>query len=112
MLAYTRRNAAIATSVGAMAASLMLLIFFGAWAVSASSEANVSDVLAGAASGFAGSASPRPLQPVPAVSNPEPAGAVSNPQSDTVPRLASTAAGATPADTWWGKALLGACPLH
>ena len=103
MLAYTRRNAAIATSVGAMVASIMLLIFFGAWAVSASSEADVSGVLAGATAGFAGNVS---TQPVPAAANAS-AGA-----SDGVPRLASAASGSAPSDTWWGKALLGACPLH
>ena len=103
MLAYTRRNAAIATSVGAMVASIMLLIFFGAWAVSASSDADVSGVLAGATAGFAGNVSPRSAQS---------AASATSGQSDSVPRLASAASGETPADTWWGKALLGACPLH
>ena len=91
------------TSIGGMVASIMLLIFFGAWAVSASSESDVSGVLAGATAGFAGNVS---TQPVPA------AATASVGASDNVPRLASAASGSAPADTWWGKALLGACPLH
>ena len=93
----------MATSIGAMVASIMLLIFFGAWAVSSSSEADVTGVLSGAAAGFAGGVS---TQSVPT------AAATSAGASDNVPRLASAANGSAPADTWWGKALLGACPLH
>ena len=103
MIAYARRNAAIVTSVGAMVASIMLLIFFGAWAVSASSEADVSGVLAGATAGFARGVSPQSAQS---------AASATTGDSDGVPRLASAVSGETPADTWWGKALLGACPLH
>lgn len=91
------------TSVGGMLATVMLLIFFGAWAVSASSEADVAGVLSSATSGFAGGVSTQ-YAPTTATAS---AGA-----SDNVPRLASAAAGSAPADTWWGKALLGACPLH
>ncbi|MXZ92249.1 MAG: hypothetical protein F4W95_01440 [Chloroflexi bacterium] len=87
------------TSIGGMLATIMLLIFFGAWAVSASSDTDVAGVLSGATVGFAGNVS-TPYTPTTA-------GA-----SDNVPRLASAANGSAPADTWWGKALLGACPLH
>lgn len=89
----------MATSIGAMVASIMLLIFFGAWAVSASSETDVTGVLSGAAAGFAGGV---PNQSVPYADG----------ASDNVPRLASAPSGSAPADTWWGKTLLGACPLH
>ena len=69
MGAYARRNAAIATSVGALVVAFLLIIFFGAWAVSASSEGDVTSVLAGAAAGFSGSISPlsqrNPLRQVP-----------------------------------------------
>lgn len=96
MVGYARRNFAVLTTVGAMVVTIMLIIFFGAWAVASGGDADLTSLANSAASGFAGSS----YQPgsVP--------GAV---DSDTVPRLAS----ATPAsDTWWGKALLGACPLH
>ena len=93
----------MATSIGAMVASIMLLIFFGAWAVSASSETDVAGVLSGATAGFAGGVS---TQSVPT------AAVAPGTASDNVPRLASAANGSAPADKWWGKALLGACPLH
>lgn len=91
------------TSIGGMLATVMLLIFFGAWAVSASSDTDVAGVLSGATAGFAGN--------VPTQSVPTAAGASAG-ASDNVPRLASAANGSIPADKWWGKALLGACPLH
>ena len=104
MGAYARRNAAIATSIGALVVALLLIIFFGAWAVSASSEADLARVLSGAASGFSGAASPQSGQPVAA-------SAASDP--NYVPRLATAQSGGNQAaDSWWGKALLGACPLH
>ena len=104
MIAYAKRNAAIATSVGAILASILLMIFFGAWAVSASGDAGLEGVLSGAAAGFAGAATPQSALPSATDAMNDPNG---------VPRLASnTQAGETPADTWWGKALLGACPLH
>ncbi len=96
MVGYARRNFALLTSVGAMVVTIVLIIFFGAWAVAASGDAGFASLANSATSGFAGS----PYQ-----SGSVPAGA----DPDTVPRLAS----ATPAsETWWGKALLGACPLH
>ncbi len=96
MVGYARRNFAMLTSVGAMVVTIMLIIFFGAWAVAAAGDADVSRLANAATSGFAGAPHQPPAAP----------GAV---DSDSVPRLAS----ATPAsDTWWGKALLGACPLH
>ena len=96
MVGYARRNFAVLTTVGAMVVTIMLIIFFGAWAVAASGEADLSSITNSAASGFAGS----PYQPgaVP--------GAV---ESDTVPRLASATA---VSETWWGKSFLVACPLH
>lgn len=102
MVAYAKRNAAIATSIGAMVVSILLLIFFGAWAVAASSEGDFTGVLSGATAGFSGSVAPQPGH------------AAANPTNDpdSVPRLASAAPGETAADKWWGKALLGACPLH
>ena len=101
MVAYARRNAAILTSVTAMVVTLLLIIFFGAWAVSASGDAGLSDVLSGATSGFSGSVSPQ------SVASGTSAVAA---DGDTAPRLASASTGAT--DTWWGKAFLVACPLH
>lgn len=101
MVAYAKKNAAIATSVGAMLVSILLIIFFGAWAVAETSEGDFSGVLSGATAGFSGSIS---AQPDPRVS----AANLNN-----APRLATTPGSAeTPADTWWGKAFLGACPLH
>ena len=96
MVGYARRNFAVLTTVGAMVVTIMLIIFFGAWAVAASGDADLSSITNSAASGFAGS----PYQPgaVP--------GAV---ESDTVPRLASATA---VSETWWGKSFLVACPLH
>ncbi len=93
----------MATSIGGMLATIMLLIFFGAWAVSASSDPDVASVLSGATAGFAGGVSTQ-YAPTTATASAAP--------SDNVPRLASAANGSAPADTWWGKALLGACPLH
>ena len=83
------------TSVGAMVVTILLIIFFGAWAVAASSEADVGNALQGAITGFSGTA-PQPAASV-----------VSDP--DAVPRLASANVAA---ETWWGKAFLVACPLH
>jgi len=49
MVAYAKRNAALATTVGAILVSILLIVFFGAWAVAASSEPDFSRVLSGAA---------------------------------------------------------------
>ena len=104
MVAYARRNAAIATSVGAMLVSVLLIIFFGAWAVSASSEAGVSSLVTSATTGFSGNLASPSIQS---------AAGVGTPDGDHVARLATDpSGGATASDTWWGKALLGACPLH
>ena len=79
-----------------MVITLLLIIFFGAWAVASAGDADLSALANSATSGFAGSS----------YQSTSVSGAV---DPDTAPRLAS----ATPAsDTWWGKALLGACPLH
>ncbi len=102
MVTFAKRNVAMLTSVGAMAFTVLLVIFFGAWAVSASSgpgAGGVDGVLTTATSGFTGGYA----QPsVPTASNP-------NFNPDAAPRLASAN---TAADTWWGKAFLTACPLH
>ena len=108
MLGYAKRNIAIVTSVGAMALSVLLIIFFGAWAVSASGDAGVQSLLSGATAGFSGD----PLTAADAKTPSDDTG--DSPTSgDTAPRLASAATGNRPAaDTWWGKAFLTACPLH
>jgi len=109
MVAYAMRNAAIITSIGAMLVTVLLIIFFGAWAVSASGDGDLSGVLSSATVGFSGQPpvdSQQPGQPGATAY-----AAVSG--NENVPRLASNpAAGNAPANTWWGKALLGACPLH
>ena len=109
MVAYAVRNVAVITSVGAMVVTVLLIIFFGAWAVSASADGDLSGVLSSATTGFSG-------QPLADAQQPGQPGATAYAAvsgTDNVPRLASgPAAGDTPADTWWGKALLGACPLH
>lgn len=112
MISYARRNIAIVTTVGALAVSVMLIIFFGAWAVSASGDADVQSLLSGATAGFSGDALTAPS----ASSAGNVSGAGSAPgagSGDTAPRLASAASGnRAAADTWWGKAFLTACPLH
>lgn len=96
MVTYARRNVAMLTSVGVMVATILMVVFFGAWAVSASSETDVGSLITGVSSGFAGT-----------VGQPSSGGAATD--ANEVPRLAS----ANPAaDTWWGKAFLVACPLH
>lgn len=110
MLGYAKRNIAIATSVGAMALSVLLIIFFGAWAVSASGDAGVSTLLSGATAGFSGA----PLTATDAKTPSDTDAIAADPTSgNTAPRLASAASGSrAAADTWWGKAFLTACPLH
>ncbi len=95
MVGYARRNFALLTSVGAMVVTIMLIIFFGAWAVAASDGSDFSSLADTATAGFAGTSYQ--------------SASVTAAEPDTAPRLAS----ASPAsETWWGKALLGACPLH
>ena len=96
------------TTIGAMAAGLLLIIFFGAWAVSAGSADNAAGLLSGATAGFTGEA----LLPA---SGGAAGGGVSGDgggDADMAPRLATAPEGDRPADTWWGQALLAACPLH
>ncbi len=95
MVVYVRRNMAMLTSVGAMVVTILLIIFFGAWAVAASSQSGVGNALNDAIAGFSGAA-------------PQPGRSVAS-DPDAIPRLASASAAA---DTWWGKAFLVACPLH
>lgn len=97
------------TSIGAMLITVLLIIFFGAWAVSASGDGDLSGVLSSAAVGFSG----QPLADSQQPGQPGTTAYAAISGTDNVPRLASNpAAGNAPADTWWGKALLGACPLH
>ncbi len=83
----------------AIVATAALLIFFGAWAVSADSasrERALSLALPGGVSGYA-------------------APQTQAQQTETQKFLQSfdqAQAGDTAADKWWGKALLTACPLH
>ena len=97
------------TTIGAMAAGLLLLIFFGAWAVSAGSADNAAGLLSGATAGFTGEAL------LPASGAGGGGGGVDGGidlDADMAPRLATAPGGDRPADTWWGQALLAACPLH
>ena len=104
MAAYAKRNIAMLTTIGAMAAGLLLIIFFGAWAVSAGSADNAAGLLSGATAGFTGEG----LMPASGAAP----GSGGGGDADMAPRLATVAGGDRPADTWWGQALLAACPLH
>ena len=96
MVGYAKRNVAMVTSIGAMAVAIMLIIFFGAWAVAESSDGGFDNFAASATSGFVGTQYQAGSAPSAA-------------DTDTAPRLAS----ANPAsETWWGKSFLFACPLH
>ena len=59
MVGYARRNFAILTTVGAMVVTLLLIVFFGAWAVASAGDADISSITNSATSGFAGA----PYQP-------------------------------------------------
>lgn len=115
MVAYAKRNVAMLTTVGAMVAAVLLIIFFGAWAVSDGSRAaDAETLLSGATAGFSGATLATPLPQSPS-SYP----ADGDADATIAPRLATTPDGsvadgsaANPADTWWGKAFLAACPLH
>ena len=115
MVAYAKRNVAMLTTVGAMVAAVLLIIFFGAWAVSDGSRAaDAGTLLTGATAGFSGATLPTP-PPAPASIYPTDADAGADADAAAVPRLATAPDGsraANPADTWWGKAFLAACPLH
>ena len=106
MAAYAKRNIAMLTTIGAMAAGLLLIIFFGAWAVSAGSADNAAGLLSGATAGFTGEAL------LPASGGAPGVGVDGGVDADMAPRLATAPGGDRPADTWWGQALLAACPLH
>ncbi len=94
-----RKVSAPLSFIVAIVATVALLIFFGAWAVSADSssrERALSLALPGGVSGYAGPQAQAP-------------------QTETEKFLQSfdQAQGSdTAADTWWGKTLLTACPLH
>lgn len=107
MAAYAKRNIAMLTTIGAMAAGLLLLIFFGAWAVSAGSAETAAGLLSGATAGFTGEA----LLPA-SGAGAGGGGFDGGGDADMAPRLATAPGGDRPADTWWGQALLAACPLH
>ena len=106
MAAYAKRNIAMLTTIGAMAAGLLLLIFFGAWAVSAGSADNAAGLLSGATAGFTGEGL------LPASGAAGGGGFDGGVDGDMAPRLATAPGGDRPSDTWWGQALLAACPLH
>ena len=116
MVAYAKRNVAMLTTVGAMVAAVLLIIFFGAWAVSDGSRAaDAETLLSGATAGFSGTT----LAPPPQSPSSYPADGDADADATTAPRLATAPDGsvadgsaANPADTWWGKAFLAACPLH
>ena len=110
MAAYAKRNIAMLTTIGAMAAGLLLIIFFGAWAVSAGSADNAAGLLSGATAGFTGEA----LLPASGAGAGGSGGfdGGAGVDGDMAPRLATAPGGDRPADTWWGQALLAACPLH
>ena len=107
MAAYAKRNIAMLTTIGAMAAGLLLIIFFGAWAVSAGSAGDAVGLLSGATAGFTGEA----LLPASGATGVGVDGG-GDLEADMAPRLATAPGGDRPADTWWGQALLAACPLH
>lgn len=76
--------------------TIMLIIFFGAWAVSADKEAldrQFSFAIAGSSPDFG-------VSPTNA------------PQATEQGGLGEEESGSSKADAWWGKALIKACPLH
>jgi hypothetical protein len=87
----------IPVSFGVMVVAIVaLVIFFGAWVVSADAEQRERSFSAAIAGGGAGlGASPFSQSP--------PAG------QGTLPAQEGAE---SKADTWWGKTLLTACPLH
>jgi hypothetical protein len=82
-----------ATFLAVVTATVLLIIFFGAWAVSADVEGQDRELSFGFANGGASTD----------------ASALSTAQNSPTPGEAG--AGST-GDTWWGKAFLTACPLH
>ena len=116
MGAYAKRNVAMLTTVGAMVAAVLLIIFFGRLGrvPTAAAPLMPRPLLSGATAGFSGAilATPPPQSPAPYPADSDADGA-------TAPRLATAQDGSVadgsasnPADTWWGKAFLAACPLH
>ena len=84
----------------AIVATVALLIFFGAWAVSADSDSRERALSLALPGGVSGYAAPQTQAPQ---------------ETETQKFLQSfdqAQAGDTAADKWWGKALLSACPLH
>lgn len=80
-----------------LAAIGALIIFFGAWAVSADAEQrerSFAAAIAGATTGMGAG----PISPSLPVGQGTPA--------------ASAEEGGSKADTWWGKTLLKTCPIH
>jgi predicted permease len=79
-----------------LAAIVALIIFFGAWVVSADAEQrerSFAAAIAGATTGLGAG----PISP-------------SLPAGQGTP--AASEEGGSKADTWWGKTLLKTCPLH
>ena len=80
--------------------TVALLIFFGAWAVSAS-DAGAGGALTSALTGGAGQS---------AAANPNAESA--NPNANPFQVATLDDPGETAEDSWWGQAFLKACPLH
>ena len=82
-----------ATFLVVAATTVFLIIFFGAWAVSANVEGHGRELPFGFSNRGAGAD----------------AGALNTAQDSATP---AESGGGSSGDTWWGKAFLTACPLH
>ncbi len=91
-----RRIPVPVTFIAVVAATMFLIIFLGAWAVSA----DIRDESRSLSFGFAGSSTSLDA------SAPD----TSQPAGDGAPGQEKS--GADPEAHWWGKALLTACPFH
>ncbi len=82
-----------ATFLVVVAATVFLIIFFGAWAVSADGQGPDRGLSFGFSNRGAGAG----------------AGALNTAQNSATP---AESGGGRSGDPWWGKAFLTACPLH
>ena len=82
------------TFMAVLLVTFMLTIFFGAWAVSADASAQNREFSFGIASG------------------PNYAAVSSGTSAETDEPGGAVLANESVADTWWGRSLLKACPLH
>ena len=84
------------TFVIVVVASVLLTVFFGAWAVSADVEGRDKNFAFGVAIGGSNLAGDQP-----------------DPSSETSEQSVGSGENEeSPADKWWGKAVLRACPFH